>query len=190
MQNKGCGCRKCRMAAEAEGELEVLEFAEHGPYSEAQEVALAMELLSVASEEELDRFLGKAFKKIGGALKGIAKKALPFVGKALGSFIPIPGVGTAIGGALGGALAKALEMETAGLQGEEREFEMARRFVRIAGSAAQQAAHSPPGQDPRQVVQRAMNEAMRAHLPRMGRSGASNGGTWRRQRNGMIVIDL
>jgi hypothetical protein len=201
MQNKGCGCQKCRVAAQAEGELEVLEFAEHGPFSEAEEVALAMELLSVASEEELDRFLGGVFKKIGkfvgkvakplgGALKGLAKTALPFVGKALGSFIPIPGVGTAIGGALGGALAKALEMETMGMQGEDREFEMARRFVRIAGSAAQQAAQASPAQDPRRTAQVALNDAMRAHVPRMGQGGSGNAGTWRRRPDGMIVVDL
>src|SRR5262249_17289427 len=104
------------------------EVAETGsPFSEAEETELAYELLGVSSEEELDQFLGKLFKGVvrgigkvasfagkalrplGGILKGIAKKALPFVGGALGSLIPIPGVGTAVGSALGGALSKALE---------------------------------------------------------------------------------
>src|SRR5450830_1702159 len=77
---------------------------------------------------------------LGGVLKGIAKQALPFVGGALGSMIPIPGVGTMIGRAAGTALSKALEMELEGLDQEQQEFEMARRFVRIAASAAQGAA--------------------------------------------------
>ena len=76
------------------------------PFSEAEELALAGELLGVTDERELDQFLGNVFKKVwggikkvakplGGMLKGIAKKALPFVGGALGSMVPC--VGTAIG---------------------------------------------------------------------------------------------
>src|SRR5690606_32265145 len=104
------------MEFESESETEF-----EGELDEIEEMELAADLLAVSSEEELDQFLGKIFKKIGkgikkvgkglgrvvrplgGMLKGIAKKALPFVGGALGSFIPIPGVGTAVGSALGGA---------------------------------------------------------------------------------------
>lgn len=199
MQNNGCGCARCTSAAA--GELEVLEFAEHGPFGEAEEIGLAMELMSVASEAELEQFLGSLFKKVGsfaskiakplgGALKGLAKTALPFVGGALGSFIPIPGVGTALGGALGGALAKALEMETTHLEGEERELEMARRFVRVAGSAAQQAAMAAAGEDPQRTVQRAINDALQSHLPRIGRHLRRDQGSWRRQPGGTIVVNL
>ena len=78
----------------------------------------------------MEQFLGNVFKKVwkgikkiakplGGVLKSVAKKALPFVGSALGSFIPIPGVGTAIGGALGTAVSKALELEYGELESEE-----------------------------------------------------------------------
>lgn len=206
MQESGCGCAKCRQAA---GELEVMEFEAPGPFGEQEEIALAMELMSVASEEELEQFLGKMFKGIwkgvkkfakplGGVLKGLAKTALPFVGKALGSFIPIPGVGTMIGGALGSAVAKALEMEAAGLDGEERELEMARRFVRIAGSAAQQAGMAGQGMDPQRAARDAVDAALRCHLPRMRQPGSASasaidrasGGTWRRQGRGQIVLDL
>lgn len=210
----GCGCAKCRQAAS--GELEVMEFEAPGPFGEQEEIALAMELMSVASEEELEQFLGKMFKGIwkgvkkvgsvigkvakplGGVLKGLAKTALPFVGKALGSFIPIPGVGTMIGGALGSAVAKALEMEAAGLDGEERELEMARRFVRIAGTAAQQAGMAGQGMDPQRAARMAVDAALRCHLPRMRQPGIgatpaaarADSGTWRRQGPGRIVLDL
>ncbi len=200
MQGSGCGCAKCRQAA---GELEVMEFEAPGPFGEQEEIALAMELMSVASEEELEQFLGKMFKGIwkgvkkiakplGGVLKGLAKTALPFVGKALGSFIPIPGVGTMLGGALGSAVAKALEMEAAGLDGEERELDMARRFVRIAGSAAQQAGMAGQGVDPQRAARDAVDAALRCHLPRMRQPGVAgaNSGTWRRQGRGQIVLDL
>ncbi|WP_051293761.1 hypothetical protein [Pseudoduganella violaceinigra] len=157
-----CGCKRCRQA----------------PFSDEQETALAMELLAVQSEAELEQFLGKVFKGVwngikkvakplGGILKGIAKKALPFVGGALGSFIPIPGVGTALGRALGGALGNALELEMQEMPEVDRELEAARRFVRIAGSAAQAAGDSD-GSPP--AVRRAVLQALLAHAPRFGQS--------------------
>ncbi|HEX3140859.1 MAG TPA: hypothetical protein VHQ87_12445, partial [Rhizobacter sp.] len=169
MHTMTCQCPGCRggnafeafefgFEGQSEGEGEASFGLRDGesPFSEAEETELALELLSVASEEELDQFLGKLFKgawkglkkvgsavgkiakPLGGALKGLAKTTLPFVGGALGSFIPIPGVGTALGTALGSAVSSALEAEFSELEAEEQEFEMAKRFVRIAGTAAQQ----------------------------------------------------
>jgi len=192
MHAKQCSCGQCRTAGETFeilpfGQAEAMgfageygEFGEFGqqesPFNEAEEMELAMELLAVASEEELEQFLGNVFKGVwkgikkvgsvvgkvakplGGVLKGLAKQALPFVGGALGSMIPIPGVGTMIGRAAGTALSKALEMEFEGMELEQQEFEMARRFVRIAGSAAQQAAQ---GGD----VEQAVMQALRQHAP-------------------------
>jgi hypothetical protein len=99
---------------------------------------------------------------VGGVLKGLAKTALPWVGGALGSMIPIPGVGTALGRFAGKALASALEMETGGLDPEQGELEMARRFVRIAGSAAQDAAQ---GDGSPAALRMAVQNAMRQHVP-------------------------
>lgn len=185
--------------------FEVLEVAPAGPFSEAEELELAYELLAVSNEEELDQFLGKVFsgvwkgikkvgstvgkalKPLGGVLKGVAKAALPFVGGALGSFIPIPGVGTAVGTALGGALSKALEAETMEMDAPERELEMARRFVRIAGTAAQQVGQARPGADPHALARRAVADALREHVPAAAAQG--QGGTWQRQ-GGRIVVRL
>ena len=148
--------------------------------TEAEETELAMELLNVSSDAEMEQFFGKLFRRIGrgltrfggkvlkplgGALRGIAKKALPFVGGALGSFIPIPGVGTAIGSALGGAVSKALELESAELESEEAQDETARRIVRVAASAAQQLGSASPGTDPLAAVREALASAARTHLP-------------------------
>jgi uncharacterized protein (DUF697 family) len=164
------------------------------PFSEAEELELAAELLSVSSEEELDQFLGKLVrgawrgikkvgsvvgkiaKPLGGVLKAVAKKALPFVGGALGSLIPIPGVGTAVGSALGGALSKALEMEFAELNQEEQEFEMARRFVRLAGTAARQAVLGSPDADPQEMAEVAVINAARLHVPNLPPIASSGGG--------------
>jgi hypothetical protein len=171
------------------GEYESDQYGEaEGLLDEIEEMELAAELLSISSEEELDQFLGKVFKKVwggirkvgsavgkiarplSGVLKGIAKKALPFVGGALGSFIPIPGVGTAVGSALGSAVSKALETELEGVNPEEREFEMARHFVRLAAGAAQEAA-SVKSDNPAAAAQKAVITAARQQLPNLG-SGA------------------
>jgi uncharacterized protein (DUF697 family) len=150
------------------------------PFSESEELALAGELLGISDEHELDQFLGNIFKKawrgiknvaskvarpLGGMLKGIAKKALPFVGGALGSFIPIPGVGTAVGTALGSAASRMFEVELEGLSAEDQEFELARRFVRLAGAAARQAGVIPPGFDPRAAAKAALAAAAKKYAP-------------------------
>ena len=185
MHANTCNCRNCCARRDALMPLQRFAFPREPArlLSEEQEVELALELLAVSSEQELDQFLGKVFrgigrglkkvgsvagkilKPLGGALKGLAKKALPLVGGALGSFIPIPGVGTALGTALGSAVSKALEMEAGVMEQEEAEFEMARRFVRIAADATQQALAAGAGGDAETVVQEALLEAVRANVP-------------------------
>ena len=51
----------------------------------------------------------------------------------LGTFIPIPGVGTAIGGALGTLASRAIK--------GEQELDEARRFVRLTGTAGLRLDH-------------------------------------------------
>lgn len=224
MHKLNCTCPKCQMAGEfAWGESEFPVFGEvygemgfESPFSEAEEIELAAELLSVSSEEELDQFLGKLFrgvwrgikkvgrfvgkiaKPLGRVLKAVAKKALPFVGGALGSFIPIPGVGTAIGSAVGGALSKALETEFGELSQEEREFEMARRFVRLAGTAARQVALASPDGDAQALAEAALVAAARRHFPNLpimagnshGRPGSRLTGRWMRRGQSIVLLGL
>ena len=162
---------------------------------EFDEAELAAELLTVSSEAELDQFFGKLFKTVskgvstlakspvgkivGGALKQAAKSALPSVGAALGSMIPIPGVGTALGGMAGKALASALEMETAGLSAEDSEFEMAKGIVRMAANAAQTAARAPAGSNPTAVANTAIRGAIRSVATQGGGAARAAGGTAR-----------
>jgi len=177
------------------------------PFEEFEEMEYAAELLSIQSEEELDQFLGKlikragrglrkigkVFRPLGGFLKGLAKKALPFVGGALGSFIPIPGVGTAVGTALGSAVSKALEAEFESMDPEDQEFEMAKRFVRVAGAAAKQAASAGSDADPQAAVKAAVIAAARRHVPSLGNvmrdgaGGQSTAGASGRRRSGRWI---
>ncbi|MCC7705107.1 hypothetical protein IGS59_22955 [Janthinobacterium sp. GW460P] len=212
MHQLECACAQCRQRAGIA--FEVLEFGRDWPgkgtapavLSEEEELQLAMELLEVASEEELEQFLGKVFKSVwkgvkkvgatvakvaqplGGALKAMAKTALPFVGGALGSMIPIPGVGTALGSALGRAASDALELEMESEAPTDRELEMARRFVRIAGQAARLAAD---GDGSARAVESALTRALHQQLPQF-RSPApqqeEESGRWRRRGNRIVVM--
>ena len=212
MHQLECECGQCRQRAGAA--FEVLEFGREWPgkgrapavFSEEEEMQLAMELLEVASEEELDQFLGNVFKSVwkgvkkvgatiakvakplGGALKAVAKTALPFVGGALGSMIPIPGVGTALGSALGRAASNALELEMENAAPADRELELARRFVRIAGQAARLAGDSDGST---RAVESALTRALHQQLPHF-RSPApqqeDESGRWRRRGNRIVVM--
>ena len=93
--------------------------------TEAEEEALAAELLGVSSELQMDQFLGGLFRKIkrglGGAAKFLAENAGPLSGvernrrkgasisRRCRTAIPIPGVGSALGNAASNMLQSELE---------------------------------------------------------------------------------
>jgi hypothetical protein len=152
------------------------------PLSEAQEIQLASELLEISSEEELEQFLGGLIKKVGGFVKGpvgqalggvlksVAKKALPIVGGALGSFVA-PGVGTAIGSKLGSMASGLFEVELESMPQEQAQFEVARRVVGLTAAAARTAAQARPGPNvsPHTVARAAVAKAARAYAPGLQR---------------------
>jgi hypothetical protein len=210
MHQLECTCAQCRQRAGAA--FEVLEFGETWPgkdsapalFSAQEELQLAMELLDVSSEEELEQFsamssgaCGRASRKWarasprwpspGRRLEGRGEDGPAFVGGALGSMIPIPGVGTALGTALGRAASSALELEMAAGPAADRELDMARRFVRIAGQAARLAAE---GDGSPRAVESALTRALHQQLPHF-RSAAPQGeesGRWRRRGNRIVVM--
>src|SRR6185436_18412999 len=80
-----CTCPSCRQAA---GEFELYGAFETGEIlSENEELELAMELLSVQHEQELEQFLGSLVRSVGRGLKSIGKfvgkNVLPVIGPAL-----------------------------------------------------------------------------------------------------------
>jgi hypothetical protein len=150
------------------------------PLPEIMEDELAAELLEVGNEQELDHFLGSLISKavgtirravntpigkaLGGVLKQVAKKALPIAGGALGTFIGGP-AGGLIGSKLASLAGDAFGLEWEGLSPEDRDFEMARRYVRFAGHAAKRAAAAPPHVDPQTVVKDAVVDAAKKFAP-------------------------
>jgi hypothetical protein len=150
--------------------------------SEADEHELAAELLGVASEEELDQFLGGLIKRvakrgrrlvrssagraIGGVLKGVAKRAVPLAGGALGAIVAGP-----LGAQIGSGLAAAAVEEPAGngdpsaQAQEDQEFDGAKQFVRLAANTVNRVVAAPAAADPRVVAQAAAIGAARALAP-------------------------
>lgn len=175
---------------EYEGEGEGEAYAE-SPFSEAEEMELAAELLSVSDEAELDQFLGKLFrragrrlgkfikspigKQLGGILKGAAKQALPMLGGALGNLVA-PGVGGALGSQWASKAGSMLGLELEGLSREDQEFEMARQFVRFAGAAAGNAAEVSTATPPPQAAQQAAVSAAQTYAPGLLKPKGTSGG--------------
>jgi uncharacterized protein (DUF697 family) len=177
------------------------------PLGTQAEAELATELLEVQSEEELEEFLGSLVKKVGsavggiikspvgqalgGVLKNVAKKALPIAGGALGSFIA-PGIGTAIGSQLGSAASNLFELELEGMDREQAEFELARRYVRFASEAARNVALGPQDAPPWSLVNAAVADAARAHAPGLvgggGRARGASSGRWVRRGRRIVVL--
>lgn len=164
---------------EGESEADYTPSVRELPESEVDE--LAMELLGISNEQELDQFLGalasrvvkgaKAFAKsgvgkaIGGALRSVAKTALPMAASALGNLV-VPGVGGVIGGKLGSMASKLLEAEEAEMMGEEEaEQEAARRYVRWAAGTIRNAARAPRGVAPHRVARSAAIASARRYAP-------------------------
>ncbi|MDC8756598.1 hypothetical protein [Janthinobacterium fluminis] len=170
------------------------EASPQGMFSEAEEMELANELLSVSTEAELDQFLGNFLRKaasvaggiirspigqaVGGVLKGVAKKALPLAGGAIGGYFGGP-LGAKIGSGLATAAGGALGLEAEMQSGEDREYEGARQFVKLAADTVNRAA-SARGGDPRAIAQSAAAAAARQFAPgllgKLGGQMAGQGG--------------
>jgi hypothetical protein len=149
------------------------------PFSQEQEMALAAELLSVSSEQELEQFLGSLISSVG---KAAGKVISSPTGKALGGLLrkaaktalPVLGSGP-MGAQLGGKLATAggqlFGLELEGLSNEDQEFEKSRHFVRLAGASARRAVHFSRYMHPRRAARTALAMAARRYAPGLLRNG-------------------
>lgn len=178
-----------------------------GPFSEAEEMELAAELLGITDEAELDQFIGKLIRgaaskvqkaigapvgqALGSAVKGIAKKGLSAAGAIAGNVL-LPGVGGAVGAKLGSAAERMFGLELEGLSPEDQEYEVARSIVRFAGDAAQKAATAPHTVPPQAIVRKAVTEAAQKHAPGLMTDARSRPqqGTWKRHGHTIVLIGV
>ncbi|NIP56357.1 MAG: hypothetical protein GWN55_07820 [Phycisphaerae bacterium] len=184
-------------------------------FSDAEELEMASDLLSVSDDAELDQFLGKLFRKagrkvrrffkkgvgrrLGGVLKKVAKKALPWAGRAVGGFFGGP-AGAMVGGRLAPMAGRMFGLELEGLSPEDQELEAAKRVVRLAADAAANAAvASRTAASPAKIVRKAMVKAARRHAPGLLRrriaafgrgSGIRRVGRWIRRGNRIVLMGV
>lgn len=195
-------------------EFQEFEGSGDGLFNEDEEAEMAAGLLEINDEAELDQFIGSFLKKarsylggalkspllgpLGGYLKGAIKKALPIAGGALGNLVA-PGVGGALGSQLASKGSSMLGFEMEGIATEDQEFEVAKQIVRMAATAAQEAAQSPAATvDPQGAAKTAMISAARAHLPGLLEGQAKSkgggchchrpGGRWYRRGQQIILV--
>lgn len=126
--------------------------------SEAEAAEFAVRLIDVRSDAELDHILGAilthAARRTGGSLSTV-------LGSALGGLLKsIARQGLAERGP-----ARALGLELESLEGDEREFEAALRFVRLAAEAARHAAEEPVIAPSRIAAQAALAAASDVYAP-------------------------
>jgi hypothetical protein len=171
-----------RIRLETQSEAGTLETGPFGGevFGETEQMELAIGLLEVANEAELDRFLGDLIGRagqaigkfvkspegqaIGGILKDAAKQVLPGIGSAVGGYFG-GATGAKLGSDVASAAGRAFGLELEGLSGEDREFEVARRYVNFAGEAVKNLALTPSGLDPRTAADAAAAAAARTHAP-------------------------
>jgi hypothetical protein len=92
-------------------------------------------------------------------------------------------------------LSKAFELELEGIEPEEQELEMARRFVRLAGNAAQQTAMAPVSVDPTAAATAAVKSAARTVGAAVTGavatpSGSRRSGRWIRRGRRIVVLGV
>lgn len=188
--------------------------------NEDMEYELASELLAITNEDELDQFLGKLVRRVGGGisrfaksglgksliggLKSVAKVGLPMLGKVAGTAFGGP-LGGMIGGKLGSFASRMFEIQGEGMSNEDLEFEVARRYVRLASAATRNTIKTAkkPG-SPKTKVTAAIKKAAAQHAPGLARTISTNinttgggsysmsdpsrqSGTWSRQGNRIIL---
>jgi|SRR5881394_2581851 len=194
---------------------------QEGVFSPEAEAELAAEFMEISTEAELDRFLGNLLRRasqavggiirspigqaVGGMLKGVARKALPLAGAALGNLV-VPGLGGVVGGQLASAAGRMFGLELEGLSAEDREYEVAKRFVQLAGDVVRAATQAAPNAPPAQVAGQALAAAAQRLAPGLlqtaqgvaqGLAGAvagaaagrrRRGGRWIRRGGAIIVL--
>jgi hypothetical protein len=148
--------------------------------TESQELALASEVLEIASEAELEEFLGDLWNGTKAAASRVynsaaVQKALPYA-KAVGAkVLPVAagkladlawkGSGDFVKAGAGALIDQWLKEELEGLSAEDRELALARRYVRFAHDALLRAARTPERVPPRVAGQVAVRDAARSHIP-------------------------
>lgn len=161
-------------------------------------------LLEVAGEAELEDFLNDLVNSTvaagSAAVAAPLRKALVAVlQRAARAVMPIHSNGAneaRFGGAAGTDLktraARIFGMELEGLSPEDKEFEVAQQFVRLAADTIGHAAASARAGEPQLVAACALQQAARRYAPGLLQRQAQaspTAGRWRRQDGRVVVLN-
>lgn len=180
-----------------------LEFMERGDADEsgAQELEFGADLLEVASEAELDAFLRRliaAVSQRGRAAAGapLGAALVQTLKRAARPILPIRSGALAAAAAdapdLKQRAARLFGLELEGLSPEDKEFEVAQHFVRLAADTIRKAGAAAGSAGPMDVAQAALAQAARQHAPGLMRHGdglAPLAGRWIRAGSRIVVLD-
>lgn len=182
-----------------------LEFMDGGQADEssAQELEFGADLLEVAGEAELDDFLRRliaAVSRSGRAAAGspLGNALVQTLKRAARPILPIRSgnLATATAGVShpNERAARLFGLELEGLSPEDKEFEIAQQFVRLAANTIRKAgaASASAPASPVDVAQAALAQAARHHAPGLMRHGdglAPLAGRWIRAGSRIVVLD-
>lgn len=164
---------------------------------------LAGELLDVINESELEDFLGglvaETARNSGGRIPaGTGRALVDVLRKTAGRTLPT--LTTALGDEIGPAAgpetaARVYGVELEGMSAEDRDYEIARQFVRFAQAAAARAARAPAPAPAAAAVDAAVAAAGREFAPGLLPSESAfpagpQTGPWVRRGNSIVLIGV
>lgn len=158
------------------------------------EMAYAAELLEARNGAQLQAFLAELADACSADAGGAPLTATPAgpplvaaLARAAQPLFPLHGSGGSL--ALRRKAARIFGLELEGLSPEDKEFEVARHFVRFAADTIRGV---PPdgGADPQTAVQSALVQAARRHAPGLLHHAASRPARGRWQRQGDVIVVL
>lgn len=194
-------------------ETDEAEAARVSVFSEADEMELTAEFLEAIGNAELDRFLGNLIRRasraggnfvssptgqaLGSALKSAASRVLPVAGQAIGGYLGQRGA--QFGSQAASAAGRVFGLELEGLSPEDKEFEVARNFVRFASEAIRNASGASATAAPRAAAQSAVIGAARRFAPGLLRNtlpiqhavnqGSRASGRWSRRGPHIVIFN-
>lgn len=167
---------------------------------EDAEMTFGADLLEVGGGAGLQALLAQLVASVGAADGRAPDPALgraltAALARAAQAILPIrSGPAPARGPDLKTRAARVFGLELEGLSPEDKEFEVARHFVRFAADTVAHArqAGGAAGADPQTRVQAALRWSARRHAPGLLRQAAAtpaHSGRWQRQGNRIVVLD-
>lgn len=140
--------------------IDVFESQEIGPDLQADEMALAAELLDHVDEGELEGYLVELIDRAGRTANRPVRRALAAIlGRTARTLLPRTGAPPLK------SAGRVFGLELEGLSPEDQSFEVARHFLRFASEAARRAGRSAGAASPHAAAMHAVASAARTLAP-------------------------